>query len=268
MNKKFSIKALLAALTVMVFSQCSNDNYLEDPIADAIGLEVYSNSQVSGSATYNGKNISYVSKTTDGNNYKVQIGIGDHLLEATINYGTEQMLLDGHSAVLSVDEKNILSTAGRDIYEYVNKTEGDVNYAEYSLVRLMEYWSKAPSNFVYSARAIGNASASIQGRLGNEGVTCIRKNTYVYAEYDDSRGTHKDRVRVGSKPRSGYGCMGRCGGDCGWGAPSAWTKDCMDHDQCSNINFSSGGSGDSNCGDEFNEAADDWLFGVIRGCRG
>lgn len=269
MTRNFPTKTILAVLTILFFSQCNSDNFMDDPIADTIGLEVYTDTKVSGSTAYNGTSLSYISKQTGEGTFEVQVAIGNHLLEATVNYNNEQMDLDGHGALLSNDEKDVLLTAGRDIFTYVNKTEGNVNYAEFSLVRLMEYWSKAPTNFIYNRRSIApQITTNAQGRLGNEGVTCIRKNTYVTAEYDDSRGRQSDRVRVGSKARSGYGCMGRCGGDCGWGAPSAWTKDCMDHDQCSNVNFSSGGSGDSNCGDEFNEAADDWLFGVIRGCRG
>jgi len=113
--------------------------------------------------------------------------------------------------------------------------------------------------------ALSTAQAGISK---NEGITCVSKGSTVKAQFDDSRGDHTRWVKVGSKAGPSYGCMGRCGGDCGWGAPSAWTKDCMDHDQCSWENGSSGGSSDSNCGDEFNEAADDWTFGVVRGCSG
>lgn len=268
MKKNFSTKTILAVLTILFFSQCSNDNFLEDPVADTIGLETYSKDKLSGSTEYNGTALSYLANKKEGSVYNVQIALGNHLLEATIDYSSEELNLNGHNAVLSQDEKDALLNAGRDIFSYVNKTEGEVNYAEYSLVRVMEYLSKAPTNFTYVNRTIAPVNSVTNGRLGNEGVTCIRKNTTVTAEYDDSRGRRADRVRVGSRARSGYGCMGRCGGDCGWGAPSAWTKDCMDHDQCSNVNNASGGSGDPNCGDEWNEAADDWIFGVIRGCRG
>ena len=119
-----------------------------------------------------------------------------------------------------------------------------------------------------SALIMAFANIAQAGISKNEGITCVSKGSSVRAQFDDSRGDHSKFVKVGSKAGSNYGCMGRCGGDCGWGAPSAWTKDCMDHDQCSFENGSSGGSSDSNCGDEFNEAADDWTFGVIRGCRG
>ncbi|MCP5350953.1 MAG: hypothetical protein H7A10_08325 [Oceanospirillaceae bacterium] len=102
----------------------------------------------------------------------------------------------------------------------------------------------------------------------NEGITCIYKNTTVKAQFDDSRGNHEVNVVVGSTAKAGYGCMGRCGAGCGNILPSAWTKDCMDHDECSAENNSSGGSSDKNCGDEYNEAVDDWTFGVARGCSG
>jgi hypothetical protein len=110
---------------------------------------------------------------------------------------------------------------------------------------------------------------SVIAQESNEGIKCISKGSNVTATWDDSSGTHNQSVKVNSTARSGYECMGRCGGSCGsrW-IPSSYTKDCMDHDQCSNVNNASGGSSDSNCGDEFNHAADDWAFGVIRGCRG
>lgn len=119
-----------------------------------------------------------------------------------------------------------------------------------------------------SALIMAFANVAQAGISKNEGITCVSKGSSVQAQFDDSRGNHSKYVTIGSKAGANYGCMGRCGGDCGGWAPSAWTKDCTDHDQCSFENGSTGGSGDSNCGDEFNEAADDWTFGVLRGCRG
>ncbi len=104
----------------------------------------------------------------------------------------------------------------------------------------------------------------------NEGISCIYKGTTVTATYDlGDNGTVRNRnVVVNSNGGGSYGCMGRCGGGCGWGAPSAYTKDCMDHDKCSLDLGASGGSRDPNCGDEFDHAADGWAWGVWRGCRG
>lgn len=104
----------------------------------------------------------------------------------------------------------------------------------------------------------------------NEGITCISKGSTVTAVYDKgSSGTVvRTNIKVGSSYKGGS-CMGRCGAACGWGAPSAWTKDCLDHDICIvDQNGVNGGATDSNCGDEFIHAADDYTFGVLRGCRG
>ena len=104
----------------------------------------------------------------------------------------------------------------------------------------------------------------------NEGITCISKGSTVTAVYDKgSSGTVvRTNIKVGNSYKGGS-CMGRCGASCGWGAPSAWAKDCLDHDICIvDQNGVNGGATDTNCGDEFRHAADDYTFGVLRGCRG
>ena len=104
----------------------------------------------------------------------------------------------------------------------------------------------------------------------NEGITCINKGSTVKAVYDKgSNGTLiQKNIKVGNSYKGGS-CMGRCGGGCGWGAPSAWAKDCLDHDICIvDQNGQNGLATDKNCGDEFRHAADDYTFGVWRGCRG
>lgn len=258
-------------LTFLVFSIIScTDNSLELASDSEIGIETHKHNFIQGETTINGQTIFYRSMAKTLNSFGIKIMINGQMLEAVVAYDQESLEIDGHGSMFTETQKDALLSLANGLFLYVDQQEGEVTYTEYSLIRLMEYWARAPHGYVYGKRSIGNADVLIGQRLGNEGISCIKKGTYVNAEYDKGRtGTrYSDRVKVGSKARSGYGCMGRCGADCGWGAPSAWTKDCMDHDQCSNVFNASGGSGDSNCGDEFNEAADDWLFGVVRGCRG
>lgn len=102
----------------------------------------------------------------------------------------------------------------------------------------------------------------------NEGITCISKGSTVQALYDKNGSDVRRNIRVGSSYKGGS-CMGRCGAACGGWAPSAWAKDCLDHDICiRDQNGSNAGPFDANCGNEFNHAADDYTFGVLRGCRG
>lgn len=113
-----------------------------------------------------------------------------------------------------------------------------------------------------------SAFASAQERA--EGITCLNKGSYETAVYD--KGSNGQVVyttlKVGSSYKGGS-CMGRCGGGCGWGAPSAWAKDCLDHDICIvDQDGQNGLANDVNCGDEFRHAADDYTFGVLWGCSG
>ena len=66
----------------------------------------------------------------------------------------------------------------------------------------------------------------------------------------------------GAHPTNGgdYDCQGLCGPGCEGAAAvcSNWGRDCLKHDVCSWYFSSSGGALDSNCGDEFGQAANDY----------
>lgn len=255
-------------LCSLLYIQCTEEKHTTN--AQEIGLETENKNNFSGKLNIQNSTIIYTAKANAELAFNISLKIDKTLIEATINYENESILINGYDNILTETQKGALLTTGKVIADYILETkEGEISMTAYALLSMVEYIGKSPVNYIYSKRNIKSAKNITNLKSRNEGITCIRKNSYVNAEYDDSRGTHKDRVKVGSKARKNYGCMGRCGSDCGrWWIPSAWTKDCMDHDQCSNINNASGGSRDKNCGDEFNEAADDYIFGVIRGCRG
>ncbi|TPN88630.1 hypothetical protein [Aquimarina algicola] len=265
---KFNVKFIAILLSIVVCAKCTKEN--TDTQEGNIGLETQNENNFSGKLSIDNTNISYTSKAYEELKFKISLSIDNMLIEALIDYEKEEMIINGYDNNLSEKQKEAILNTGKIISDYLlTEKEGDISMTEYTLLSMMEYWGKSPINYIYSKRKIASPQTTTGIKSRNEGITCIRKNTYVTAEYDDSRGNHRDNVKVGSKPRNNYGCMGRCGSDCGrWWIPSAWTKDCMDHDQCSNVNNASGGSSDRNCGDEFDEAADDYVFGVIRGCRG
>lgn len=76
-------------------------------------------------------------------------------------------------------------------------------------------------------------------------------------DYCPTHGYAAKSVRYGCSSTS---CAGRCGAGCGVGdGVGAWYQDCLDHDVCNRDHNSQLGA----CGDEFNEAADDYAFGAI-----
>jgi len=262
--------AFALGIVICLFS-CEQGGSPEQVLEENLGIEDYNPDLIKGSHQAGSARVDFHAFSLKKEIVDITVAINNRELTAQISFLDESMTFGGNGIQLNKVEKAALLQTSQELFTYVDGLEGELSYTEYAIIRMMEYWSNAPEGYSYNKVEVPSpyTDKQLAGRLGNEGITCIRRGSFVNAEYDDSRGRRTDRVKVGSKARNGYDCMGRCGADCGrWWIPSSWTKDCMDHDQCSNVNNSSGGSSDSNCGDEFNEAADDWAFGVIRGCRG
>ena len=206
-------------------------------------------------------------------------------LEIAMDANDGWMQADGHDAILTTADRTALSSLATELGTYLVAHAG----APHELFAAVnaEYWSEAPEGFVHRFKNERlrvtrlEASEGISPRVrplgnGDDGVTCITKNTTRTAYYDvGTSGTvYSQSVVVNSNWGTNncgggdYSCMGRCGGGCGWGAPSSYTLDCLDHDTCSHNLCGSGGGSDSNCGDEYNMAQDDWSQGVLRGCYG
>ncbi|MEO0899793.1 MAG: hypothetical protein AAFY71_25500 [Bacteroidota bacterium] len=223
----------------------------------------------------------------DNSFYHLTAEVEGKILEALVSYENFSIHFNGHENMLSATEMKVLNKAAIKLAERVYNSQVDnsaghcgndthedeasaitFTEAENTLVRVLDYWSNAPEGYVFGERSIVDQFEENQ-RRGNDGVSCIRRGRSYSLQYDGSRGNTNVTRTAGYNGGGSYGCMGRCGGNCGrWWIPSSWTLDCFEHDECSLRYGASGGSSDPNCGDEFNEAADDWTFGVIRGCRG
>ncbi len=258
---------LLSIALLSVFLTVSCDPSEEEQTADSVGLEIQETDAIKGAKQINGHNIQYNVVSKNDVVYTAKISIDKHVLFATVDYGSESIDLDSNGATLTIGHKEAFLDLGKELSAFLFKdgSTNDFTMVEFTLLRLLEYWAKSPNYYKYQKISIkGNIMNGIKG--SNEGVTCIRKNTYVTAVYDNAGGREfRDRKLV-----NGDRCLGRCGSGCPgiFTLASAWTKDCLDHDQCGRVLGGSTNPFDSNCGDEYAQAADDYLFGVIRGCRG
>ncbi|SMF22766.1 hypothetical protein [Pseudobacteriovorax antillogorgiicola] len=195
---------------------------------------------------------------------------GHHLIHTTIIVNDKRIRAEfdegqGIRAVeanisLDQNDKAILGELFHRVKASVDQSSPVQTYTS----SLTNYLSEAPEGHTIPTRGFEDNLS-----LYDEGVTCIWKGQGVYGQWDTAYGEVRGEwVTTNAHYGGNYGCMGRCGANCGWGAPSSYTKDCMDHDICSRRHNASGGGGDRNCGDEFNQAMDDWVSGVIRGCSG
>ncbi|XLS28623.1 hypothetical protein ACJD0Z_15660 [Flavobacteriaceae bacterium M23B6Z8] len=265
MKKLF--KKLSVVCSFLLVLSCADDEVSKE--AKEIGIDAHNEKAFSGTFDNGVMPVSYEVSAPEELIFNVGLTINSKELKVAIDYEQENITFQTNGAVLTKEEKGALLDTGASIADFILKSEeGKISMLEYALLSSIQYLSNAPQGYAHANRTVEGPGDTSGITSRDEGITCIRKGTYVNAQYDDSRGSHSDRVKVGSSG-SGYKCIGRCGVECGrWWIPSAWTKDCLDHDQCSLKNNSTSGPLDRNCGDEYTEAADDYLFGVVRGCSG
>ena len=214
-----------------------------------------------------------------GDVYALDLNISGKSFAATVDYRAGSIELAGHGQSLRDVEAESLNSAAVELAETLYPETADpdailsVTLAENTLVRVLDFLSYIPPGYELGYETIlsnpDGEVAETPKRRGNDGVTCVTRGRTYSIAWDDRGGNRSVRDVAGRDRGGNYNCMARCGAGCGrWWVPSSWTLDCFEHDECSRRNNSSGGASDANCGDEWLEAADDWTFGVIRGCSG
>lgn len=137
------------------------------------------------------------------------------------------------------------------------------------------YWVESPGWYRFDKRTISTAIEGGVKGLGDEasGIVCVQKGTTWTLPYtDENFNVHCATAVVGDDwgtggcPSGNWDCMGRCGGGCG-GFGGGWTMDCLEHDICGNLMCASGGGSDPDCGDEYDDAYDDFTAHMWGGGR-
>lgn len=178
---------------------------------------------------------------------------------------------DGHGAVLTASERAALLRLSEGLLERV-----PASYVRDTFAAVVGYWSESPEGYAHEPHVAKLRSADVSATsLVSDGITCLTRGTYARAFYDRGNGgtSYFEDILVGanwgynSTNKSDYNCMGRCGASCTGASvyPNRYTLDCLEHDACSYRFSASGGSSDTNCGDEFREAADDFDSYVVGG---
>lgn len=158
------------------------------------------------------------------------------------------------------------------------------NTSETALGLLFNYashYSTAPINTPIKYRRFWPVNQPKDGDVtikswGGDGITylwqCKRtasySSRYAWAYWTDYRGYIQQYVACGLTAPS---CEGRCGAGCpcnSWYCVNRYyTQDCLEHDWCLNYNPGDGTTDPfaPNCGDEWSDASDDFLFGSSSG---
>lgn len=173
------------------------------------------------------------------------------------------IVVDGHATELQADEIAALVSFNQAITDYLGDAVEDTSAMhEGTLLAASAYLATAPAKTPLDRVEKHVLGLSREGTFsrGDDGKKCIHKGDTRTAKFDGDEGDNAETWVVGANGgqqwNGDFSCMGRCGVGCG---SYDWTQDCLEHDACSRHYYSSTGAFDHNCGDEYSEAADDYL---------
>lgn len=222
----------------------------------------------------------------------IRLEVNGAPIDHEFDYGTQTVTIDGYGTTLYGDDVQVFRSfypmLEKSLYESVmtekNMVARDVT-AQDALLRLATMYSEAPVGVVLRQRTVG-PPAEDTGRAerdrapvigsepfsepskeevmaaacqvnGADGITDLYRPCsalrYRYTFHDADNHCYWSTYEAYGE--NSDNCKGRCGVGCGvLGGRGNWTVDCHDHDWCSTYH-------NSGCGDEWREAADDYLRG-------
>lgn len=208
---------------------------------------------------HNGKPVASFSYNTSSHEMTV---------DAEVNAGKRKKFTGLLAALRALDEAEVSGVFGSDIDDS----------ALGLLMKAAEHCATAPGQSIHHHKKTDNTAPKLSlmasGYWGDSGIRylweCHRdsSNQMATAYWDDYRGNMSYYSACGPYSQGARSaCLGRCGSGCPcnywWCFNRYYVQDCLDHDVCLEANPGDEGSTPiaPNCGDEWLEAVDDFVFG-------
>lgn len=279
----------------MVITACQQDKNIASLPGTNQLLEINTLEKVSGSTIENGVPVAYTAFTKD-EGIQVELQVNGKEIEYFANLIDLNVRRDGHDNSLTRAELTATSRTLDKLGAALNPTYTDeTKYLEYTVVETtlmgcLSHLSDAPEAYPlgkieksasestadqesrdYQVIYINPDGSEVEGskptleegteekQFGDDGYRCIQKNNSYWFYFDDSMGfmyALYPTVNVDDNV-----CRGRCGAGCS--LYNNWTYDCAEHDWCIFYFGGSTGPGSANCGDEYDDAMDDYVIGAL-----
>lgn len=226
-----------------------------------------------------GSLVSFSARVDTDKNVSVRVFVDDVQLDATFDRTTQTVFLTGHGRALFAEHRNALIGLARQIDAAIPAGDRALTPQEDLLRRVVFLWAEAPAGLALEDRTVSApapAKSGVRQALGlSEGTSAPGTEASCYVSDGDgiryfACSYHYDTV-CHDADNGGHcwgcesvpvGCGGNCLAECGPGCSgtNAVTWDCGDHDRCCQAHGGCLNPFDSNCGDEYGDAADDFLF--------
>jgi len=259
------IRSGTAVALAFTLIACADQTSTPEPEAPALELQVDAVT-ISGTYVHAGSVISFRSESTGPQRASLHLDVNGAVIDAELDLGSKIAVTDGHLNALYAEDR-IALLALRDALMAARPDLIDTFHGTL-LVRHADHMADAPNGLTLDRRVIDIAAVpgdSFQDRAdadgcGEDGAVCLwGTNGWDYAIYDPgSDGTCVWRwAQYGENEAN---CSGRCGAGCNHWFDDDYTWDCFDHDRCVDHYGGSSMWDNSNCGDEFWEADDDYWY--------
>lgn len=238
-----------------------------------------------------GSLVSYDARRTGTDSADLTLTVNRLRLTATVDFAGRSGSWSGDGQILGADGKAALTGMERALARQIRPKVNPIGPHEALLYRAVLYWSEAPAGMALTGDSVNGVVESDKakeipageaGKVRRSGDKCLdpvtgemttaacqqsNEDGILYTGCSGSAwACHDANDHCFSCASEAIGkaanCMGRCGGGCctpdGLGI---YTYDCLDHDTCCRYHGGCFNPWDGECGDEYGEADDDFLWG-------
>lgn len=234
-----------------------------------------------------------------------RIKVNGKSLGVTRNQRTKTLRRDGNGQVLTMKDKQALAGLANKLGRSLRFSLRELPPQEDLLVRTISYYTEAPVGYRVRDMVVRNSTVTVADESAKytPGIPVLDSHTCKEAAakgdfrvaaactFSDDDGVARLSCASGFKPTSHdainasppaaahcfltyntfsgpcqANCQGKCGIGCNPFASTGWTQDCLDHDQCIAQHGGGGGSGNPACGDEYDEAFNDFFASITNQC--
>lgn len=132
------------------------------------------------------------------------------------------------------------------------------------LSRHADWLADAPVGHTFDEQVVDVEDKLIGHTTNDDSVynTCLTAGLWYTAYYDAGNGGAQWQW---TRQANSGSCLGRCGAGCNW-LDTDLMLDCFEHDTCVDHLGGSTGSGNANCGDEYNHAVNEYVVTMGAWC--
>lgn len=229
-------------------------------------IETQTAEEIAGSFVHASSLVSFVSRRAGPDRVALRVDVNALTLDASVDVAGRIARMDGHNGIMLAEDRAALATLFESLRP-LGAGSVDTRAHEVFLYRWIAYWAEAPVGTTLAAKEVRpprpGFSASRSGPLAlcqvadDNGIRYFDCGLSPQVECHDA--DHCFTCASRAAGRNSDDCAGECGGGCN--GLDVYTWDCLDHDYCCRIHGGCLNPWDAECGDEWWEADDDFIWG-------